>query len=303
MHVLNTLVARTLPFIPKSIVGRVARRYIAGTSLRDAVRVIRDLNARGMMATLDLLGEDIYEQTEAVAIKDEWLKIVRSINDERLDSNISLKLSQLGLRFDRELCYRQVSAIVDAARQMGNFVRIDMEDSSTTTDTLALYRRLRESGFDNVGVAIQAYLRRSEDDIRSIARMKANFRLCKGIYIEPEEIAYRDREDIRRNFVLLLRTIFESGCYVGIATHDEYVIERAYELIERYRPPRDRYEFQMLLGVREALRDSIVRQGHRLRVYVPFGEQWYAYSVRRLKENPQIAGYVIKAMFHFKNSR
>lgn len=297
MSLFNTVVARTLPYIPKSIVGQVSKRYIAGTTLQDAVHVVRDLNVRGMMATLDLLGEDIHDEAEAVATKDEWLKIVQAINDHKLDSNVSLKLSQLGLRIGWELCYSHVKAIVEAARKVGNFVRIDMEDSSTTDDTLALYRRLREEGFDNVGVVIQAYLRRSEADVRGLIKMKANFRICKGIYIEPEEIAYRDREEVRRNFVMLLRIIMESDCYVGIATHDEYVIEKAYELVHKLGLTKDRYEFQMLLGVREGLRDSIVRQGHRLRVYVPFGEKWYAYSVRRLKENPQIAGYILKAMF------
>lgn len=302
MSLFNTVVARTLPYIPKSIVGQVSKRYIAGTTLQDAVRVVQDLNARGMMATLDLLGEDIHDVAEAVATKDEWLKIVRAIHDQKLDSNVSLKLSQLGLRIDGDLCYNNVRAIVQAAREVGNFVRIDMEDSSTTDGTLELYRRLREEGFDNVGVVIQAYLRRSESDVRALVKMKANFRICKGIYIEPEEIAYRDREEVRRNFVMLLRIIMESGCYVGIATHDEYVIEKAYELVHKLGLTKDRYEFQMLLGVREGLRDSIVRQGHRLRVYVPFGEKWYAYSVRRLKENPQIAGYILKAMFKLNNT-
>ncbi|MGH2568007.1 MAG: proline dehydrogenase family protein, partial [Bacteroidota bacterium] len=234
--------------------------------------------------------------------KEDWLEIVQAVNDRQLDSNVSLKLSQLGLRIDPELCYRNVLAIVETARRLGNFVRIDMEDSSTTDDTVALYRRLREAGVDNVGLVIQAYLRRSGVDIRSLAKLKTNFRLCKGIYIEPEEIAFRDRDEIRRNFVLLIRTLFESGCYVGIATHDEYVIEKSFELIEKYKLARDRYEFQMLLGVREELRDSIARRGHRLRVYVPFGEKWYAYSVRRLKENPQIAGYVLRAMLKLNHS-
>lgn len=302
MSLFNTVVARTLPYIPKSIVGQVSKRYIAGVTLQDAVRVVRDLNARSMMATLDLLGEDVHDEAEAVATKDEWRKIVRAIHDQKLDSNVSLKLSQLGLRIDRDLCYRNVKTIVEEARKVGNFVRIDMEDSSTTDDTLALYRRLREEGLDNVGVVIQAYLRRSESDVRALVKMKANFRICKGIYIEPEEIAYRDREEVRRNFVILLRIIMESGCYVGIATHDEYVIEKAYELVHQCGLEKNRYEFQMLLGVREELRDAIVRQGHRLRVYVPFGEKWYAYSVRRLKENPQIAGYVLKAMFKLNNA-
>jgi proline dehydrogenase len=302
MSFFNTVVARALPYIPKSIVGQVSKRYIAGTTLAAAVRVVRDLNARGMMATLDLLGEDVHDVAEAVATKDEWLNIVQTVKDQTLDSNVSLKLSQLGLRIDRELCYDNVKAIVEAARKVGNFVRIDMEDSSTTDDTLALYRRLRDDGFDNVGVVIQAYLRRSEADVRSLVAMKANVRLCKGIYREPEDIAYHEREEIRRQFVLLLRIMMESGCYVGIATHDEYVIDNAYELIHQLGLERSRYEFQMLLGVRESLRDTIVRQGHRLRVYVPFGEKWYAYSVRRLKENPQIAGYVVKALFRLNSS-
>jgi proline dehydrogenase len=303
MSLLDAVVAKSLPYIPKSIVGKVSKRYIAGTALEDAVRVVRDLNARGMMATLDLLGEDVHDQSEALATKDEWLRIIQTVSDRRLDSNVSLKLSQLGLRIDTALCYRIVEAIVDAARRAGNFVRIDMEDSSTTDDTLALYRRLREVGYDNVGVVIQAYLRRSEQDVRALVKMKANFRVCKGIYIEPEKIAFRDRGEIRRNFVQLVQTIIDNGCYVGIATHDEYVIEKSYELIQRNGLQNERYEFQMLLGVREALRDSIVRQGHRLRVYVPFGERWYAYSVRRLKENPQIAGYVLKAMVHRGNAQ
>jgi len=302
MSFLNTFIAKTLPLVPKSIVGRVSRRYIAGSSLEDATQVVRRLNAQHLMATLDLLGEDVYSESEAVAIKDEWLRIVQSVQESKLDSNCSLKLSQLGLRIDAELCYRNLEAIVSAARRAGNFVRIDMEDSSTTSDTLAIYRRLREAGYDNVGVVIQAYMRRSEEDVRSLAKLNVNVRVCKGIYVEPEDIALSDRNEVRRNFVLLLRILFESGCYVGIATHDEYIVEKAYELIAKYKLTREQYEFQMLLGVREPLRDSIVAKGHRLRVYVPFGQAWYAYSVRRLNENPQIAGYIVRAMFGLKST-
>ena len=302
MSLLNTVVVKTLPYVPKSIVGQISKRYIAGPSLDDAVRVLKHLNANGMSGTVDLLGEDVHDELEASAIKDEWLRTIKAIHDQRLDSNISLKLSQLGVRIDRELCYRNLQTVVDAARSVGNFVRIDMEDSSTTGDTLALYRRMREEGYKNVGVVIQAYLRRSEEDIHSLAKLKASFRLCKGIYIEPEAIAYRDREQVRRNYLVLLQTIIENGCPVGIATHDEYIVDRAYELIAHFRLPKDQYEFQMLLGVRPELRDSIVRKGHRLRVYVPFGERWYPYSVRRLKENPQIAGYVMKAMLRLNGT-
>jgi proline dehydrogenase len=303
MSLLNTLIAKSLPLVPKSIVGQVSKRYIAGESLQQAMTVVRDLNAKGMMATLDLLGEDVYAESEAVRIKDEWLSILKSLGASTVDSNCSLKLSQLGLRIDHELCYRNLEAIVGAARKIGKFIRIDMEDSSTTSDTIAMYRRLREAGYDNIGVVIQAYLKRSEEDVRALAKLKANFRICKGIYIEHEDIAFKERDDIRRNFVLLVRTLFEASCYVGIATHDEYVIGKTYELIERYKLTREQYEFQMLLGVREPLRDSIVAKGHRLRVYVPYGQAWYAYSVRRLNENPQIAGYIVKAMLGLNSSQ
>jgi proline dehydrogenase len=191
---------------------------------------------------------------------------------------------------------------VTEAAKLGNFVRIDMEDSSTTDDTLALYRRLRAEGFLNVGVVIQAYLKRSESDVRALAKDRANVRLCKGIYVEAPEIAYQGREEIRENFVSLLRILFEAGCYVGVATHDEFLVERSYELIDSFNVQRLGVEFQMLLGVRERLRDNIVGRGHRLRVYVPYGEQWYAYSTRRLKENPQIVSYVLKALFTGDNN-
>ena len=302
MSLLNTMIARTLPFIPKIVVGKVSARYIAGTSLDDAVEVIRRLNAQGLLCTTDILGEDIHERPAAEAVGREWQKVLKEIKARQLVSNISVKPSQMGFRIDPEYGYQNLRAMVEEAGQLGNFVRIDMEDSSMTSATIAMYKRLKEEGFNNIGIVIQAYLHRSDADVRALAKLGANFRLCKGIYRESPDIAYQERDEIRRNFGLLLRTIMESGCYVGIATHDEYLVEKAYELIGKRNLGKDQYEFQMLLGVREALRESIVRAGHRLRVYVPFGEQWYAYSVRRLKENPQIAGYVLKAMFSRNHS-
>lgn len=296
MSILNSFIAKSLPFIPKVIVGKVSSRYIAGTKLPDAVNVIRQLNAGSLMATLDILGEDIHERPAAEAIGVEWRSVLKEISDQKLDSNISVKPSQMGFRIDPEYCYANVRNLVAEAGRVNNFVRIDMEDSTMTTATIDLYKRLRAEGHNNVGIAIQAYLHRSDADVRGLAKLKANFRLCKGIYRESPDIAYQDRDEIRRNYALLLRTMLESGCYVGIATHDEYLIEKAYELIQKGKQQKNQYEFQMLLGVREQMRNSIVKAGHRLRVYVPFGEQWYAYSVRRLKENPQIAGYILKAM-------
>lgn len=302
MSLFDALVAKTLPLVPKAIVGKVSARYIAGESLADAVRVIKEINRNGMMATLDVLGEDVHELEVAASIRDQWLNVLQEIKDQHLDSNISIKLSQLGFRVDQDTCYRMVRTLAEEAAERGNFIRLDMEDSSMTTPTIALYKRLRADGFENIGVVIQSYLRRSEADVRELVKMNTNFRLCKGIYLESPDIAYQDRDEIRRSYGLLLRTMMEAGCTVGIATHDEYLIDKAYELIGKNRLDKSRYEFQMLLGVHDRLRTSIVREGHRLRVYVPYGEQWYAYSVRRLKENPQIAGYVLKSMFTGNNS-
>jgi proline dehydrogenase len=296
VNFLNSVIAKSLPFIPKPIVGKVSSRYIAGTKLSDAIGAVRDLNRKQMMATLDILGEDIAERSAAELIKQEWIRVLEEIESTGVDSNISVKPSQLGFRIDLEYCYSNLRSLVASARDRGNMVRIDMEDSTMTTATIGLYKRLRTEGFENIGIVIQAYLHRSDADVRDLAKMKANFRLCKGIYRESPDIAYQDRDEIRRNYGLLLRVMMENGCYVGIATHDEYLVGKAFELISKNTLPRERYEFQMLLGVREQLRKSIVDAGHRLRVYVPYGDQWYAYSVRRLKENPQIAGYVLRAL-------
>ncbi|MCU0411786.1 MAG: proline dehydrogenase family protein [Bacteroidetes bacterium] len=297
MSLFNKVVVAALPMIPRAIVGQVAKRYIAGTRLTDGVRTVKDLNGKGMMTTMDLLGEDVSEAHETDAVRDVILQMWQAIGEHRLIANVSVKPTQLGLKIDQELCYRNVRAIVQRAHELSNFVRIDMEDASTTDDTIALYRRLRAEGFANLGVVIQAYLHRSEADVRALVKEGANFRLCKGIYNESPSIAYKERQEIRDNFLKLLRIMLEGGSYVGIATHDDPLIEGSYKIVESMALEKKKYEFQMLLGVREGRRDQIVRDGHRLRVYVPFGEQWYAYSTRRLKENPQMAWYITKAIF------
>jgi len=297
MSLLNKLVVTAMPIIPRSVVGRVARRYIAGTMLADAVRVVNGLNKAGMMTTIDLLGEDIQEAGEARQVQSNINRILQAIKENGLDSNVSVKPTQLGLLIDEELCYKNIRSIVDEAKRLNNFVRIDMEDARTTDGTLEIYRRLRQEGYANLGVVIQAYLHRSESEVRALVKERANIRLCKGIYNESPSIAFKDRQQIRDNFLKLLQIILDGGAYVGIATHDDYLIERAYALVQRLGLKRTQYEFQMLLGVREAWRDQIVKDGHRLRVYVPYGEQWYAYSTRRLKENPSMAWYITKAIF------
>jgi proline dehydrogenase len=285
-------IVRLLPAVPKPVVRRISDRYIAGTGLDDAEACVSRLNAGGMAATVDVLGEEIRKEAEARAIAAAYRDVLAAVERERLDANISVKPTALGLKLDPELADELFGELVADARRRGNFVRIDMEDSSTTDDTLRLYRGLRETGYDNVGVVLQAYLRRTAADVAALADLTPNVRLCKGIYVEPADVAFRDAEQIRASFASLLERLLDGGSYVGIATHDEWLIKRSLEQVVRRRLARDRYEFQMLLGVREERRDALVRAGHRLRVYVPFGRQWYAYSLRRLQENPSIAGYI-----------
>ena len=292
MALLDRAIVRLLPAVPKPVVRRISERYIAGTELEDACRVVSELNDAGKMATIDVLGEEIGRREEALEITREYGHVFATIEREELDSNVSVKLTGLGLKLGYEFCRENLASLVRGAAERSNFVRIDMEDSSCTDDTLRVYRDLRAEGLDNVGIVLQAALRRTLDDVRELAGLGLNVRLCKGIYLEPPEIAYQDFEEVRESFVGSLEALLEAGAYVGIATHDEWLVSEALRLLERYDRGRDEYEFQMLLGVREALGDRLVRDGHRLRIYVPFGRHWYSYSLRRLQENPKIAGYI-----------
>ena len=283
---------RLLPAVPKPVVRRISERYIAGEELGDAVRVVRRLNDEGKLATIDVLGEEIANPDEARAIADAYRDALDAFDREELDSNISVKPTALGLQLGYDLCKENVLALVEQAAGYGNFVRIDMEDSSTTDDTLRLYRELRSAGHENLGVVLQARLKRTVEDVRALAELRPNVRLCKGIYLERPEIAYRDYEAVRANFVQALEELWDAGCYVGVATHDEYLVEQAQRAARARGLGREDFEFQMLLGVRPALGDALVREGHRLRIYTPFGRHWYAYSLRRLQENPRIAGYI-----------
>ncbi len=295
MKALNAAIVRTLPLVPKSIVRRVASRYVAGETLDEAMTLVASLNAEGCMATLDVLGEDVTrrEETEQTAL--DYQKALAEIARRRLDCNVSVKLTALGLKLDPALCRSQFSRIVEAARAQGNFVRIDMEDSSVTEETLRIFFEFRKA-YERVGIVLQAYLHRSPDDARRVAEVGGNVRVCKGIYVEPPQIAHQDRERIRKAYMELVDQLFDAKGYVGIATHDPVLVERALASIRRRGLARDQYEFQMLLGVAGTLRRRLVADGHRLRVYVPYGESWYAYSVRRLKENPSIAGNVLRGL-------
>ena len=307
MAILDRAIVRLLPAVPRPVVERLAQRYIAGPELKDAREAVRRLNKQGKLATIDVLGEEVTGEADAAAIVRAYQDVFADIEHCGLDSNVSVKLTALGLKLDYDLCRTNLESVVRDAAMRGNFVRIDMEDSSCTDDTLRLYRELREAGHDNLGVVLQAYLRRTVDDIHRLADLKPNVRLCKGIYVEPPEIAFRDFEAVRANFVQALRELFDAGAYVGIATHDEWLVDEGRRTVSERRLETSEYEFQMLLGVREDLGRRLVADGHRLRIYVPFGRHWYAYSLRRLQENPKIAGYIaadtLGRVIPFRNGR
>ncbi len=294
MSAFNRLLVTGLPLVPKPIVGRVASRYVAGEQLADAVRVVRALNQQGAMATVDVLGEEVAERAKATAAVEEYLRVFETIDREKIDSNVSIKLTLLGLKIDEGFCRDNVARIVETAQRFGNFVRIDMEDNTTTDATLRIYRELH-ARYGNLGVVLQAYMRRTLRDIGELPAEGASVRLCKGIYVEPRAIAWKGYDTVRHNYVQALDKLFSRGVYVGIATHDEFLSCAATALIDRHGLKPDQYEFQMLLGVDEELRRILIAAGHRLRVYVPYGRDWYPYSIRRLRENPEVARHVLKA--------
>jgi proline dehydrogenase len=296
---INRIIVAIVQIMPKSVVWMFSKRYIAGKTLNEAVQLVKKLNEKDIYATIDVLGEAIQNKEEAIEAKNECLRVLNAIEEYKLKANLSLKPTQLGLNLDAEFAYNQASEILKRARELKNFVRLDMEDSPYTDATINLYKKLIIN-YENVGIVVQAYLKRTLDDVIILNKLNANFRLCKGIYVEAPSISYKDKQVIRDNFVKILEKMLKSGNYVGIATHDEYLINEAYRLIRELNISKDKFEFQMLLGVREDLRDKINSEGYKIRIYVPFGEHWYKYSIRRLKENPSIAGLVFKNIFSIK---
>lgn len=283
---------------PKSFIYLFASRYIAGEKLEDAVRTVRDLNSKKILATMDVLGEDTTNVDEANSAVEEALKVLETINKENLQSTLSIKLTQIGLKLDYDLCLNNMKKILTKAKELNNYIEIDMEDSSYTVDTIRIYKDLRKE-FSNCGMVMQAYLRKAQDYLNdALNELKgSSVRLCKGIYNEPAEIAYKGKQEIRDNFLKLLDFLFANNIYVGIATHDIKLINGAKELIKKYNKSKDDFEFQMLLGVKVDLRDKLVQEGFRLRVYVPYGVHWYKYSIRRMKENPELPIAIIKNIF------
>ncbi len=299
---LNKLISNLLPYMPKSLVWHFSKQYIAGETIDDAIQAALKLNSQGILTTLDVLGEFIKNLDEAEANKEEYLEVIEAAEKAGVKGNYSVKPTFFGLLIDKEVAYTLIREIVAKAASYGNFIRIDMEDSPCTDLSIELLRRLIKEFPENVGLVLQAYLKRTNDDIRNMEDLNdpdvpLNFRICKGIYVEPRSIAYKEYDEINRHFLEDVELMMEKNMYPSIATHDKTLVEGAYKLLEKHNYPGDRYEFQMLYGVTPSLRKSIVDKGHKMRVYVPFGEQWFGYSTRRLKENPAMAGVIMKALF------
>ena len=299
----NKLIAAILPYFPKKFVWIFSRPYISGETMEDAMKVSKDLNNEGVMVTLDVLGEFIKTLDEAEANKKEYLRLIEVSEKNGINGNYSLKPTSFGLLIDKEICHKHIREIVKLAASHNNFIRIDMEDSPCVDLEIELFRKLKSEFPGNVGLVVQAYLKRTMGDLKAMMDMNSakaplNYRLCKGIYVEPAEIAFKKYEEINQNFLEDLEFMLQNNIYVGIATHDKALVEGAYKLIEKYKVPGHMYEFQMLYGVTPNLRKMIVEGGHRMRVYVPFGKQWFGYSTRRLKENPKMASHIIKAIFY-----
>ncbi len=288
---MDRAIANSVPVIPRPIVKKISSRYIAGDTLDEALSTVRDLNEEGCVATIDLLGESTESKADAAAKLKDYKKVVDALDEHGLKSGISVKLTGLGLTLNEQLCRANLEEIVEYAADRGRFVRVDMEDSPHTEATLQIVHDTH-ARHENTGAVLQAYMRRSIEDVQRVIDAGFSVRLCKGIYDEPRRVAYKDFDTVRQNYIFLLDELLKGGTYVGIATHDEHLILHALRLMHQLKIPEDRYEFQMLLGVDEELRNILVEGGHKVRVYVPFGKEWYEYSTRRLQENPKIARYV-----------
>ena len=298
----NKLIAAMLPYFPKKFVWIFSKPYIAGETIEDAIKASKELNSQGCMVTIDILGEFIKTLEEAEQNKKEYIELIERIEKEKIDGNYSVKPTMFGLLIDKEVCHQHIREIVAKAAEYNNFIRVDMEDSPCTDMEIELFRKLKAEFPKNVGLVLQAYMKRTYSDLENLMDIHSeeaplNYRLCKGIYVEPKEIAFKKYEEVNEHFLQDIDFCLKNGVYPGIATHDKPIVEGAYKLIEKYNVPKEKYEFQMLYGVTPALRQSILDNGHRMRVYVPFGKQWFGYSTRRLKENPKMASMIMKAIF------
>jgi proline dehydrogenase len=299
---LNSIIANALPYMPKKLIWIFSKRYIAGETIEDGLKACRELNAQGIEVTIDLLGEFISTVEQAEENKNKYLEIIERFTNEGIIGNFSLKPTSFGLLIDKDICFANVETVVRKAVEKKTFIRIDMEDSQCVDNELEIYRKLQQRNPAAVGLVIQAYLRRTKNDLINLSNIHSNgtplnFRLCKGIYVEPKHVAYKEFEEVREHYLDDLRFMFDNKMYAAIATHDKYLVDKAIEIIKEKKVDPSKYEFQMLYGVTPELRNSIVKQGYKMRVYVPFGKDWFGYSTRRLKENPKMASHIIKALF------
>jgi proline dehydrogenase len=291
-------IVRMLPAVPRPLVQRLSERYIAGPELKDAREAVRHINAQGKLATIDVLGEEITNEHEAAAIVRAYQDVFADIEHCGLDSNVSVKLTALGLNLDYDLCRANLGVVVADAASRGNFVRIDMEDHTTTDATLAMWRAVRpiNAGHGDSGVVIQAALRRSPTDVDALIAEQARIRLCKGAYVEPAAVAFPDKADVDAAYGQLMERLLREGSFPAIATHDERLIARAVAFVRANGIEPDRFEFQMLYGIRRDLQERLVRAGYGVRVYVPFGTQWYPYFMRRLAERPANVAFILRSI-------
>jgi len=298
----NKVISHLLPYMPEKLVWLFSKRYIAGETITEAIEAARKLNEQKIEVTIDLLGEFISSLEQAEDNKNQYLQIIERFTSENIQGNFSLKPTMFGLLIDQEVCYRHLREIIGRAAEKNSFVRIDMEDSQCVDAELSLFKKLKREFSGHIGLVVQAYLRRTLDDLTDFSKFPSNghplnFRLCKGIYVEPEQVAFKEYQEVRTHFLDDLEFMFQNKMFAGIATHDKFLVDESLKLIEKYKVPKSMYEFQMLYGVTPELRNLIVEAGHKMRVYVPFGKQWFNYSTRRLKENPKIASHIIKALF------
>ena len=288
---------RIIPFLPKFFVKIVASPYIAGITDDDMLDNVKKLNDKGFKVAIDILGEHVETENEADEVTNRYISIYEEISKRNLSANISIKLTHIGQDLGLEVVRNNLTRLVQAARKNNNFLRLDMENTPYTSETIKLYKEMFED-YNQIGIVIQAYLLRSLDDIKSLSNEKFNVRICKGIYVENPELVLNDYDDIRQNFIRLVKEAINNGSYVGIATHDDFVIDNLYEWIIQNNISKNQFEFQVLHGVpmKKKLK-KLMNEGNTVRVYLPYGDNWYDYSVRRLKENPKMAGYIIKNLF------
>tara|TARA_Y200000002_G_scaffold365526_1_gene355565 strand:- start:1435 stop:2349 length:915 start_codon:yes stop_codon:yes gene_type:complete len=297
MKLINNLIIQILPFLPKFLVKIVASPYIAGITDEEMLQNVEKLNQKGFKVAIDILGEHVQTENEAKEVTNRYVAIYDEISKRNLLANLSIKLTHIGQDLGLDIVEKNLSKLVEAAKKNNNFLRLDMENAPYTSETIKLYKEMFNH-YDQIGIVIQAYLHRSIDDIKALSNDKFNVRICKGIYVEDPSLVLNDYNDIRENYISLVKESLNNGSYVGIATHDEFLIDSLYSWILEKNISKDRYEFQVLHGVpMQKKLKKLMDDGNTVRVYLPYGDNWYDYSVRRLKENPKMAGYIIKNLF------